>query len=190
MNSRGQQAGFTLLELLLVVVVVAIASGLVMSTIPTGITPQQHMSQTRELASYLRFQREEAVMTSRTLGLQLYRQEVEDEGERYIGRWLIYDADATESDAAWLPSDRIDELTIEPGYRLELLLDEQPIALSEEDSQQPVAPEPQLYFLSSGELNDFQMRLCRQPNQPICHTITGNFLGKITLVEEGDDALE
>jgi general secretion pathway protein H len=185
-NSR-RQSGFTLLELLLVVVVVAIASGLLLSTIPSGITPQQHMSQSRELASYLRFQREEAVMTSRTLGLQLYQQDVDKEGQRYIGRWLIYDENATDNNAFWLPSERISDFTIEPGYSLQLFLDEQLIPLSDEDSQQPEAIAPQLFFLSSGELNDFVLELCRAPSEPVCHRVKGNYLGQIKLLEEGDD---
>ncbi|ROS01346.1 type II secretion system protein H (GspH) [Sinobacterium caligoides] len=200
MANHRRQTGFSLLEILIVVVVVAIAGGMVMSTIPSGITPQQQLSQSRELSSYLRLQREVAVMTGYSYGLRLTEEAVEDEIDayRYHGEWFVLDVE--NGDVSWLPSERVKPFTIKRGYLLRLAIDEQPLVLPDynaeaaedrddgEERDEEVKSEdgPQLLFLSSGELNGFTIELCRDPKQPICHRIEGSYLGRISL-EDGSE---
>lgn len=151
------QGGFTLLEILVVLVIMAI--GTAMAVFSTGIMdPDRDVArETRRLHALLEMAREQAVFQGRTIGL-----EIEDGSYRFF----LYDRrpdDAGNMISLWVPM-ADDEIfrsrTLPEDIVIELFIDDRDVQLPASDDEE--APGPQVIFLSSGDISTFEVHFFRE----------------------------
>lgn len=140
--------GFTLLEILVVLLLVGIVSTLAVLAIGDGGRERQLVQEAKRFAALLVLANEEAVLQSREYGVQFssegYRFMAYEPGEK--SRWRSLEQDA-------LLRPRSMPLPI----RLELYIDDLPVSL---DGRQDL---PQILLTSAGERTAFELRLFSEP---------------------------
>lgn len=146
-GGASPQSGFTLLELLVVLFVVAVMSGI--AVIQLGSRDRDRIMETeaRRMAHLLELARQEAVLETSEWGLQ-----VTDAGYRF----LRLDPDR----ARWEPIEGRpwSHYALPEGIRIELTIEDRqraPTALNAGERRQ----QPSLLILSSGEVTPFRLRL-------------------------------
>lgn len=164
LNTRHSMNGFTLLELMVVIVIVGIILSFV--TLSTGgdQRAEQLEREAQRIVALLQLASEEAVMRSEQLALRVG----ESDYEFMIlenGQWA-----ALADDRPLRPR----ELPAGIELRLELQ-DNPPPGLSAEDSEQP-----QVFLLSSGEMTPFVLTLSA-PETEQRYAIKASLLGRVEL---------
>lgn len=139
MAAASRRRGFTLIEILVVVALVAVMTATVILSIPSRSTAELQRLETQRLHARMAMAREEAVLRARTFGLR-----VESDGYRFLRHtrsgWDGFD-DGHPLRVHRLP-DRI---------RLELDVDGTETALESANGTEK-GPVPQIYFLAGGEI--------------------------------------
>ncbi len=139
--------GFTLIELMVVMVIISVLIGLAVLSTGFASTSRELDSEAERLAGLIGVLTDEAVLDNREYGLRL---------ERDAYQVLRYD----EAKARWLPVAR-------DSHRLpewaELTFELDGLAGSKgEKEQKKGTDQPQLLILSSGELSPFRLRLAER----------------------------
>ena len=150
--------GFTLLEVLVVLVIIGIVIGFAVLAVNTG--PEELRREGNRLASLLELTGEEAVMNGREYRVVIHRHDYAFE--------LLQDGKWQGSEDEMLRARKLPD-----GMSLGLRLEDQPQPLSEADAAgqtQPVA----LFLLSSGEITPFEL------------TVTDAAGGKFTVHSDGN----
>lgn len=185
------QRGFTLIEVLAVVFLIGVAMAAITVSVGGG--------QSRELKSHARYlynamhmALEEAVITQSQVGVRFDVEGMADELQ-YRYRFLVLQP----QQQRWLvlPADIIKSRALPQGVELQVRVDGQLIIIGAEqkkglfsreaktaDEKEGQAPVPDIYFLSSGEMPDFDVTL-RDAQSGAEYTIKGNMLGQLSLVE-------
>ncbi|EPJ8783321.1 type II secretion system minor pseudopilin GspH [Pseudomonas aeruginosa] len=138
-RSSGQR-GFTLLEVLVVVLLVGLLAGLVgLTQVDAG--GQQARRETERLRSLFSLLRQDALLSHRDYGLR-----IEQQG---------YSVQVFDADGEWRPA---------PGYRPQALPDTLRLVLETADDAPALGPshnrrDPQLLVLSNDEVTPFTLRL-------------------------------
>ena len=154
---RQIQRGFTLLEILVVLVIMAI--GTAIAVFSTGILdPDRDVArETRRLHSLLEMAQEQAVFQGRTIGLEIEEQSY---------RFFLYDRrpdDDGNMISLWVPMDDDDifrQRALPEDIVIELFVDERNVPLPVDDDDK--APVPQIILLSSGDISTFEIQLFRE----------------------------
>lgn len=177
-------AGFSLLEILIALVVGATIIAL--STMAFGDKRQEQLDkQALRLYALLKQAQDETLLRGIDIGIRIDKQNY---------RFYLYDIDNDK----WLPiedDEFFTEKEIPETLEVKLVVDgntlfaedeedvdifEKDIDIFEdEDEPEPVEP-PQIYILSSGEMNDFKVALGWTDEDPRYYLITGTMLGDIT----------
>lgn len=120
---RGQQGGFTLLELLVVVLIIGLGIAMVSLSVGGKDSSQQLRTEARQLGSQLSLVMEEAVLSGYHWGVDFFRL-IDEQGEqRYGYRWLSYTVED-----GWLPEQPPGlpaETLLPPGIELLLWVDDE-----------------------------------------------------------------
>lgn len=146
-DRRSSAAGFTLLELLVVLFVIAVMAGLAVMQLGTRDRDRQLETEVRRLQHLLELARNEAVLTASEWGL-----EVEADSYRFLrldpesGRW-----EAVES-RPWTAHE------LPAGVRTRLEVEDRERAMSALGNGEGRL-RPNLLILSSGEFSPFQLEL-------------------------------
>lgn len=173
-TAHHDRRGFTLLELLIVLVVIGIISSF--AVLSTGLADRDKPlgKETQRLLALLRMASEESVQHGDELGMRI-------DGSGY--RFMRYDRDA------WKPldDDLFRERELPPEISVKLELEGRPIVLDNPDSsdsdaaskdeekkgdKKPLAP--QIVFLSSGEASPFVLTLSEHDAPPFYIKSDGN----------------
>ena len=162
LNVHHSMKGFTLLELMVVIVIVGIILSFMTLSTGTDQRAEQLEREAQRIVALLQLASEEAVMRSEQLALRV--------GEtRY--EFMILE------NGQWTPLE--DDRPLRPrelpaGIELRLeLQDNPPPGLTAEDSEQP-----QVFLLSSGEMTPFVL-IISAPETELRYTIKASLLGRL-----------
>lgn len=196
--------GYTLLELLIVIFIIGIVVSFAGLSLTGGTRAYEVKSAANRLYAVTNLALEEAILTNSQIGLS-FGIDMDGEGvgsERYLYRWLVYDTE----EQRWLPvtdHDVLGDAQLPEAMRLELEVEGQSLIVGgekekksmfastkktdEEEDPDEVVLEPDIYFLSSGELVAFRIKISDdRPDAPVFQ-IKGDMVGKITLLKPGDE---
>lgn len=163
MKGIWQQAGFTLIEVLVVVMVIAIIASFAVLAIPDR-SSDRVATEAHRLAALIELSQNEAIMSSKELGLGFRRHGYEFYEQTEKGWKQI------ETDSVLRARDYSDDISFA------LRFDDIDVTLLHSS---PKAP--QIFILSSGEVTPFEARFkIRQHSQ----ALTINVLGQITFSEQ------
>ncbi len=175
--------GFSLIEILIALVVGAVLVSL--TAIAFGDKRKEQLEkQSQKLYGLIKLAQDETLLRGIDLGIRI-------EPKRYL--FYVYDA---ENDK-WLPindDDFFSEKEIPEDLEVKIVVDgntlfaededvdifEEDVNIFEEENEVEVEP-PQIYILSSGEMNDFKIALGWVDEDPRYYLITGTMLGDVTL---------
>ncbi|MBA5762874.1 type II secretion system minor pseudopilin GspH [Vibrio sp. 404] len=159
----SNQKGFTLLEVLLVVALLSVTVTVVVFSLPNNQRDEANL-QARSLWLRLQLLNEEALLSGRDFGLRIdeekstyYLQQLDEEGWKPLKLERIpYQTKFKEGVAAtfslggsiWQDKERL--------FNPSSLFDEEMFA---EFEQQKVLPQPQVFFMSSGEITPFSIAI-------------------------------
>ena len=145
----GQGAGFTLIEVMVVVLIIGITVSLATLTMGGGEQPAQ--TEAKRLKTLIGVVSEEAILQGRSFGLR-----IDPDGYRFFS--------LERDDWALLTGDKLLRARSMPdNVRLELEVEGERMTFSESDDEgekkgdEP--DQPQLYFLSSGEVSPFTLSI-------------------------------
>jgi general secretion pathway protein H len=165
--------GFTLIEVLLVVLLIGIVSGIVLLAASPNDSSRLVASETERLAQALSLAIDEAVSENQQLGLML-----DEKGYRFL--------DFDEQTKQWLPSNNavFAPYELPTNISLHVLKDDSSKTLAINPKEQAKRDEekglvPQVILLSSGETSAVILELSAQDGEP--QTLTLDDLGAITL---------
>ncbi len=167
-----KQRGFTLIEVLLVVLLIGIVSGIVLLAATPNDSSRLVASETERLAEALSLAADEAVSDNQQLGLML-----DEKG--YL--FLTFD-DTTRQ---WLPSTNpaFTAYELPPNISVHLLKDDTSKELALKPKEQAKRDQeglkPQVLLLSSGETSSVVLEFSADDGQP--QTLSLDELGTITL---------
>lgn len=177
-NRRGRAAaaGFTLLELLVVVFIIAIMAGAAVLSLGVVGADRESKREAQRLMTLLQLIQDESLMQGRDFGVLL--------GESGY-RFYTYDY-AADTWVVPLDDNLLKDHRLKSPLRMELALDGRFVSLDREpaeDSAEDITP--QISLLSSGEMTPFEIAFLRELNGPR-YILTGELNG--TLEIELNDA--
>lgn len=143
MPTPGRTAGFTLLEVLVVIVIIGILVSLATLTLGGG-REARLTEETERLVALVELAREEAVFQSRELGLSFWRGGYAFFEMAAGGQWAPLQGDGL------LRPRRLPE-----DMRLSLFVEDLEVSLSQVEKHDA----PQVFLLSSGEVTPFEVTL-------------------------------
>lgn len=180
--------GFTLIEVLAVIIVIGIAAALVTFSVGDDARPRQIKASARQLYHAMNLAMEEAVFLNRQLGLR-FDTEFADGTQVYGYEWLQYNA----VDKAWnsVDDEEFKKQSLPGGVVLKLVVEQQLLVIGgdnnqeaelfevkkPEDGKKPLSPD--LYFLSSGETQNFTVSIADEELPDSEYIVSGNMLGQI-----------
>jgi len=152
--SRHQQAGFTLLELLIVIFIISlISAGFVKLMVGFGGAAQSLENETKRLHRLLSLTAQEAILEGSSIGIL-----IEVDAYRFVSPgnkyWVTFEGD-----------DLLQRHQLPQGWHFELKQDGQVIppvaaAMKKDKTEQKVEqPAPSIIFYDSGEMTPFQLRI-------------------------------
>lgn len=162
---KRQEGGFTLLEVLIVVLIVGIVSGLAVIAV-RGDPGEQVATEAKRLSALLTLASQESVLQSRELAVEFGR-----DGYRF----LEFEQDG------WTEHD-------DPVFRARTLPEDvaiQPVIEGDELARRSSRGRrgPRIYLLSGGEMTPFEITFRHRGRDDIRHVLRGDAAGRITLDE-------
>lgn len=174
---RSTGAGFTLLELLVVMLVIAIIASLVDFNVRGS--ERRLEIETQRLLGLTRLAVEEAILRNRQIGFQAYHVNDSDEsGDGYRYFWTFWNG------REWIPLNEspYELYNLPRDLELSVEVDDIVLSLEAKNSDSSVQVAPQLRFLSSGETDRFVIILA-DGTGGVEERIEANGQGDIRLIE-------
>ncbi|WP_461537647.1 type II secretion system minor pseudopilin GspH [Spongorhabdus nitratireducens] len=192
--------GFTLLEIMLVLMLLGLSASLIIPSLPTGSGSAQLQEQADKFASLARAARQQALIEGRSLGIAV---ENKSHGYHFLsvehGQWKkinqsrLFKAAAlpddisiaiTPGDSFWqeaIELEQSDDHTLAEWtpvtFDLEPTENSQPESLFSHSPDQKKSPD--IVFWSSGEISPVQVSFCIKPGRKLCRQITLEETGQI-----------
>lgn len=197
-NNTIISRGFTLIEIMVVLVIIGIGAGLISLSMGDATKPYETKSVARELYGAMNIALEDAIFLNQQIGLRFDM--ANDASEfAYSYQWLFYD----QQKKRWLPlkSSEFPASKVLPDYiQLELEVDGEKITLGSKEGKHDVLQSstivkddeattntkktpvlnPDLYFLSSGEVQNFKISIADKSTPENSYEISGDALGQLT----------
>ena len=165
------RSGFTLIELMVVLVIIGIIATSVVISIPTDKRSEHMETEMQRIQALLQMAREEAVMQNEEIALRV-------EENSYSFEIL--------GDKGWqaITDDKIfRERKVVEGTELALKVDNLEIKFGQQQAEagEDKIPPPRIFILSSGEIMPFELIL-RTHDQSLQYTLKAEQDGKVTLI--------
>lgn len=184
-----RQAGFSLLELLVALIVIVLITSLVSLTVTSGGQDVQLTAAVRNLADVAEFALDEAQMTGTDYGLRL-DEEFGDGGRQYRYGWRERHLEG------WVHTPDAQEIftprRLPPNIDLELELEDDvfsatDLAVDDEDERQrgEREPPPQVVFYASGEATAGAINVRERESGDLLWRIEWDLLGRFKLLPRG-----
>lgn len=186
MSTIRQTRGFTLIEILVVVIIIAIISGVALMSMNLIGDDRELDTERKRLATLIELAQDESVMQGREFGLELMQ-----------STYRFVEFDPFESRWSEILDDELFRLRQMPeGIEFELYVEDKriPLELDPKSIEDPdeagvsVNVEtyaPHVFVFSSGESTSFEIRLKRPQNDQQL-VMRGNVLGEIEFVDQDD----
>jgi general secretion pathway protein H len=178
-----RQAGFSLLELLVTLIVIVLVTSLASLTVSSGGQEIKLQAQVRNLAEVANYALDEAQMMGRDYGLLLQQDQVDGDTvyryewrERRLDGWQIPESGKDVFAGQALPAGL--ELLLELGGST---VEEIGLAGAEEDAT------PQVVFYSSGETTAGAIDIIRQQDGELLWRVEWDLLGRFTVLPRGEE---
>lgn len=162
---RRAAAGFTLLEMLVVIVIIGIIMSFAVLTLGGDKRAEELSRETRQFAELLRMASEQAVLRGEEWAVQISEEDY---------RFLLY------TQEGWQPIEQDDlfrERTLAKDTRLDVELEGRDLVLDTEEEKED-AIKPTLLLLSSGEVSPFIAEF-EADNTEYRYRVTGDLNGTI-----------
>ena len=165
-----RQVGFSLIELMVVIFIVAIVSSGVGIAVGSVTSPQKQLNEAgRKLYAQMRFAADEALVSYQVFGLRVDTSAEEDNKTRY--QWLVFDEEQwkllkeSSEDSTQVSHELLNEVTLAEDLRLEVAVDdellddllENALNIVGEDDSEPIIPA--VIFYPNGEVSEFELTL-------------------------------
>ena len=153
---RRRQCGFTLIEILVVLLIVSIMSGVVIANLPGMAQTSDFDSEVKRLNLLLELARDEALMQSSEIG---FRPDRDNFGDLTGYSFFVYD----ELNQRWDSFEHgpLKARRLEDGIQLQLLVEGDTNTFSLDEEEENVPP---VMLLSSGETTPFDLVVYREPD--------------------------
>lgn len=167
-------AGFTLFELLAVIIILGLITGLAVLSVGDGGRDRELEEQARRFISLVELARQEVMLGGPELAVAVTQQ----------GYQFLHEVEVDDGLTAWLPVDRDRQLRprdLAPeDLELELTLEGVDVRLE----YRPEQPDPHVYLYGTGEVTEFQLTLrdARDPDR--VRVVTGDMAGRLQLHTE------
>lgn len=173
MQQTSRTRGFTMIEILVVLVVVGLLAALAVANIGGGQQQRELDNEVSQLFMLMQTASDQAVMENAELGLKL---------EESAYRFLRLDELAEE----WtVPSDRMFRQRDYPEWMIVEIIDSD-FASSDSDSEEDELI-PDLFFYSSGEVPYFELSVYIEGDPDKDHRILTNEKGRLTWLRPGEE---
>ncbi len=184
MSMSRKARGFTLIEILVVVIVIATISSLALLSLGLVGDDRDLNQERRRLASLLEVVQEEATLQGREFGLEFFRTGYRFvEFDPFTTRWTVIQHD-----------DLLRLRELPDGIELELYIEDKRILLATDpevieepdDNEMSMTTDeylPHLYLSASGDITAFELRLTRTSNNQEL-LMRGDILGNIEFGED------
>ncbi|RJG51617.1 type II secretion system minor pseudopilin GspH [Motilimonas pumila] len=183
-----QAAGFTLLEIMLVIVLMGLASSAVVMTLPSNGGYKELKHEAQRFSSFVELLNDQALMTSRELGILVDKRTYE---------FVFYEPKSKK----WQPLPRgkfNTKVELPEEMQLELTLsgfawdqkDEQEELFDEPESafdEDEEVIEPQLYIMSSGEVTPFKLRFQSAEDKELWLDVDVKVTGALQILEQDEE---
>jgi general secretion pathway protein H len=172
--SGGRAAGFTLIEILVVVVIMAIVISVAVLAIGSGGRDQQLDQESQRIEGLLGLLHDRALLEGRDFGMRI---------EPTAYKFFVYDTRLNR----WASFDQEKEFrnrTLPAGVSFALELDSQQVVLKPIDPTQDAdtpPPPPQLAIAASGDATPFRLTLLRD-GSTAASSVSGDSTGKLTRI--------
>jgi general secretion pathway protein H len=186
MHCRQQQRGFTLIEIMVVVIIVATVASIALLSVGVGGEDNELDKERRRLATLIEVAQDDAMMQGREFGVELM-----------TSSYRFVEFDPLTRQWAEVPGDELYRLRFLPeGLEFALYIDEKLIPLKEdpqvlEDESDPMSSTPikpympHLFVFASGESSVYEIRL-RRPQTDRELVMRGDVLGQIHFGEDDE----
>lgn len=188
MTSNEAHKGFTLLELMVVIVIIGFSLGIVGMTVNTGTAQSQMIDEIDKFMGIANFASERAILSGETMGLRIEPplwqaqrgDNVDDIGWRYV--WV------TNSSEGWQSLPNIKYVTLPPSMDLIIEVDEELWDYEAQlDRSTPIAA-----YYSSGDVTEIRIELQDKEDSEISEVIEVDENGELVWLgapemPEGDE---
>ena len=186
--SHRHSRGFTLLEMLVMLIVIGITISFVTLSIGVGGRPAELKNEAEKLTGMLQLALEEAILTGTPIGLRI-DETLDRSGTRFNYEWSVLE------EGKWQPFAQhpvLQDGQVSGGVELDLTLEGVEIKLQDEqreddDSKLKETYQPDIFILQSGELSAFKLHLSNPELPGQVYRIIGNPAGALTLLRPGDE---
>ncbi len=183
-----KNAGFTLLEVMLVLVLIGMASTMIIPRLPSGSGAAQLNHDTEKLAALIQLAQETALINGRNLGFGQITNDKTGDGYLFLeleaGGWTTIKKNRFMKKVA-LPDDMVLTLRKSNSFWLPALEYEATTDIKITGSRQIVRPrekksiKPDLIFWSSGEITPAELTLCVRNKKELCRRVIMEETGEI-----------
>ena len=190
MAKRRVEGGFTLIEIMMVLLIIGISVSLVALSITVDDRETALREETERLADTLRFAMDDAVFGGEILGFYLRPQRFSEEFAN-TSRWQL--GWLRRRDNQWFEeADVLGVRTLPEWMAVEMSIDAQPVDLVKQAAN---ATEllPLVVVYPSGDITQFELRLFPTDssyNEQLGHTLKFNQRGRLVVLKDGEEELQ
>lgn len=169
-------AGFTMIEILVVLVVVGLLAAMVVVNLGGGTQQRELASKVRELFVLMQTASEQAVLNNQELGLV-----INEDGYRF----LVFD----ELESEWgSPGERLFRpRRFDPGTAVTPFIEDDMPRLTQGDSDDEDSLRPDIVFFSSGETTEFELELLTAGSPDRIYRIASDGYRGLEMTLPGED---